>query len=59
MVYFSHKQPAIDKMLSEGVIDKAIQMDDQGLDFENIKQLIEPFKKRGGQVSLKTLNLKF
>ena len=45
-------------MLSEGVIDKAIQMDEQGLDFENIKQLIEPFKKRGGQVSLKTLNLK-
>ena len=47
-MYFSHKQPAIDKMLSKGVIDKAIQMDDQGLDFENIKELIEPFKKRGG-----------
>ena len=43
-MFYSQKQPLIDKMVSDNVIDKAIQMEDE-LDYEFIEAMVKPFKK--------------
>ena len=43
-MFYAHKQPLIERMISEQVVDRAIQSDDE-LDFEYIKSLVEPYKK--------------
>ena len=44
VMLYSQKQPLIDKMVKENVIDKAIQMEDE-LDYEFIEAMVKPFKK--------------
>lgn len=43
MIY-SQKQPLIDKMISENIIDKAIHSEEE-LDYEFIEAMVKPFKK--------------
>ena len=42
-MFYSQKQPLIDKMVRENVVDKAIQMEEE-LDYEFIEAMVKPFK---------------
>ena len=44
VMFYSHKQPLIDKMVAEKLLDKAIQLDEE-LDYELVEKLVKPYKK--------------
>ena len=44
LMFYSHKQPLIDKMIGEKLLDKAIQLDEE-LDYEFVEKLVRPYKK--------------
>ena len=44
VMFYSHKQPLIDKMIGEKFLDKAIQLDEE-LDYEFVEKLVKPHKK--------------
>ena len=48
-MFYSQKQPLIDKMVSDNVIDKEIQMEDE-LDYEFIEAMVKPFKKESSLI---------
>ena len=46
---YSQKQPLIDKMVRENIVDKAIQMEEE-LDYEFIEAMVKPFKKESSLI---------
>ena len=46
---YSQKQPLIDKMIRENIVDKAIQMEEE-LDYEFIEAMVKPFKKESSLI---------
>ena len=49
VIFYSHKQPIIDKLVSQGLVDRAIHSDEE-LDFDFIKSLVEPYKKESSLI---------
>ena len=49
VIFYSHKQPIIDKLVSEHLVDKAIQTEEE-LEFDYIKSLVEPYKKESSLI---------
>ena len=48
MLYLQ-KQPLIDKMMRENIVDKAIQMEEE-LDYEFIEAMVKPYKKESSLI---------
>ena len=46
---YSQKQPLIDKMIQENIVDKAIQMEEE-LDYEFIEAMVKPYKKESSLI---------
>ena len=46
---YSQKQPLIDKMMRENIVDKAIQMEEE-LDYEFIEAMVKPYKKESSLI---------
>ena len=46
---YSQKQPLIDKMIRENIVDKAIQMEEE-LDYEFIEAMVKPYKKESSLI---------
>ena len=49
VMFYSHKQPLIDKMVGEKLLDKAIQLDEE-LDYEFVERLVKPYRKESSLI---------
>ena len=49
VILYSQKQPLIDKMVRENIVDKAIHMEEE-LDYEFIEAMVKPFKKESSLI---------